>query len=101
MQTLTSRPPVPTYPFEPAEATGSRSFSLVRSAGETPYEADVLLPHRKAYYMLVFFLLTTGYALARGHVGWAGLLTLLNVGYNLYPIWLQQYLRIRLGRLPR
>jgi AraC-like DNA-binding protein len=45
---------VPTYPFEPDEVTGSHLFSLVRSAGELPYEADVLLPHRKAYYMLVF-----------------------------------------------
>ena len=53
MQLLTSRP-VPTYPFEPDEATGSNSFSLVRSEGALPYEADVLLPHRKAYYMLVF-----------------------------------------------
>jgi hypothetical protein len=48
--------------------------------------------------MLVYFLLTTGYAVALGYWGWAGLLTLLNVGYNLYPIWLQQYLRVRLGR---
>jgi AraC-like DNA-binding protein len=60
MQTLTSRPPVPTYPFEPDQATGSRSFSLTRSAGEIPYEADVLLPHRKAYYMLVFTKHTRG-----------------------------------------
>jgi len=60
MQTLTSRPPVPTYPFEPDEAAGSRSFSLVRSEGEVPYEADLLLPHRKAYYMLVFTKHTRG-----------------------------------------
>lgn len=60
MQTLTSSRPVPTYPFEPDEATGSQLFSLVRSAGELPYEADVLLPHRKAYYMLVFTKHTRG-----------------------------------------
>ena len=54
MQMLTSRQPVPIYPFERDEATGSNSFSIVRSAGALPYEADVLLPHRKAYYMLVF-----------------------------------------------
>ena len=54
MQTLTSRQPVPIYPFEQDETTGSNSFSLVRSEGGIPYEADVLLPHRKAYYMLVF-----------------------------------------------
>lgn len=60
MQTLTSRLPVPIYPFEPDEATGSRLFSLIRSEGQTPYEADVLLPHRKAYYMLVFTKHTRG-----------------------------------------
>jgi hypothetical protein len=73
-----------------------------------PPRADAAKLVRATYHLerfhwvlLVFFLLTTGYALALGHVGWAGLLTLLNVGYNLYPIWLQQYLRIRLGQLPR
>ncbi|MBG8556389.1 glycosyl-4,4'-diaponeurosporenoate acyltransferase CrtO family protein [Hymenobacter guriensis] len=44
----------------------------------------------------VFFLLMSGYAAAQGRWGWAALLALLNVGYNLYPIWLQQYLRLRL-----
>ena len=51
---LTSRQPVPIYPFEPDETTGSNSFSIARSEGGLPYEADVLPPHRKAYYMLVF-----------------------------------------------
>lgn len=60
MPTLTSSRPVPTYPFEPDEATGSQLFSLVRSAGELPYEEDLLLPHRKAYYMLVFTKHTRG-----------------------------------------
>ncbi|NML66101.1 hypothetical protein HHL22_12880 [Hymenobacter sp. RP-2-7] len=53
------------------------------------------------WVMLVYFLLTTGYAVALGYWSWVGVLTLLNVGYNLYPIWLQQYLRLRLRRLPR
>ena len=47
---------------------------------------------------LVFFLLISFYVGARGQLGWALALLLLNVGYNLYPIWLQQYLRVRLGR---
>jgi hypothetical protein len=47
---------------------------------------------------LVFFLLVSVYVGAAGQLGWALSLTLLNVGYNLYPIWLQQYLRVRLGR---
>jgi hypothetical protein len=53
------------------------------------------------WVMLVYFLLTTGYAVVLGHWGWTGVLTLLNAGYNLYPIWLQQYLRLRLRQLPR
>lgn len=47
---------------------------------------------------LVFFLLVSLYVGAVEQLGWALSLTLLNVGYNLYPIWLQQYLRVRLGR---
>ena len=47
---------------------------------------------------LVFFLLISLHVGAAGHWGWALVLTLLNVGYNLYPIWLQQYVRLRLGR---
>ncbi|WP_210521510.1 glycosyl-4,4'-diaponeurosporenoate acyltransferase CrtO family protein [Hymenobacter terricola] len=45
----------------------------------------------------LFFLLSSVYALAHGQVGWALLLTLTNVGYNVYPVWLQQYIRVRLG----
>ncbi|WP_324674342.1 hypothetical protein [Hymenobacter sp. GOD-10R] len=48
--------------------------------------------------MFVFFLLISGYAVVRGYLGWALLLTLLNVFYNLYPMWLQQYLRLRLPK---
>ncbi|TYZ08933.1 hypothetical protein FY528_12015 [Hymenobacter lutimineralis] len=44
----------------------------------------------------VFFLLVSVYAAVQGYGGWAAGLTLLNVSYNLYPIWLQQYLRLRL-----
>jgi uncharacterized membrane protein YhaH (DUF805 family) len=29
---------------------------------------------------------------ARGYPGWALLITIINVVYNLYPIWLQQYI---------
>lgn len=46
---------------------------------------------------LLYFLLVSAYLGATGHLGWALGLSLLNVGYNLYPIWLQQYLRLRLG----
>ena len=47
---------------------------------------------------LVFFLLVSTCAVVKGYLGWALGLTLANVGYNVYPIWLQQYLRVRLGK---
>lgn len=51
--------------------------------------------------LLVFFLLAGVYAGARGYLGWAALILLTNVLYNLYPVWLQQYLRLRLSRSMR
>ncbi|AMJ67704.1 AraC family transcriptional regulator [Hymenobacter sp. PAMC 26628] len=54
MQTLTRNQPIPVHPLEPDEATGSNLFTIVRSEGDLPYEENLLLPHRKAYYLLVF-----------------------------------------------
>ena len=51
MQTLTSRQPVPTHPFK---GNGTETFTIERSEGGTVIEPDMLLPHRKAYYLLVF-----------------------------------------------
>jgi AraC family transcriptional activator of pobA len=51
METLTSRPPVPVHPFKGNDREG---FTMARSEGDTVIEADMLLPHRKAYYLLVF-----------------------------------------------
>jgi hypothetical protein len=48
--------------------------------------------------MLLFSLLVSGSAMGQRQIGWAVVLTLINMGYNLYPIWLQQYLRVRLHR---
>ena len=58
--------------------------------------------HQERFHLalLLFFGLTSLYALGHGHPGWAGLLLVLNVGYNLYPVWLQQYLRLRAAGLP-
>ncbi len=47
---------------------------------------------------LLFFLLSSLYAAIDRRFGWALLLFVINVFYNLYPIWLQQYMRIRLER---
>ncbi|MBF9221648.1 glycosyl-4,4'-diaponeurosporenoate acyltransferase CrtO family protein [Hymenobacter ruricola] len=53
--------------------------------------------HQERFHLLgfLFFGLVSGYAAARGQAGWCGLLLLLNLGYNVYPMWLQQYLRLR------
>jgi AraC family transcriptional activator of pobA len=46
--------PVPVYRFQPDEATGSSSFTLVRLQGELVPVPYILLPHRKDYYLLFF-----------------------------------------------
>jgi AraC family transcriptional activator of pobA len=51
MQTLTNRQPVPVHPFK---GSGTETFTMARSEGGTVIEPDMLLPHRKAYYLLVF-----------------------------------------------
>lgn len=54
MKVLTRNQPVPIYPFERDEVTGSKLFTILRSEGELTYEENLLIPHRKAYYLLVF-----------------------------------------------
>ncbi|OUJ75905.1 AraC family transcriptional regulator [Hymenobacter crusticola] len=54
MYTLNSKQPVPVYPLEQNNATGNNSFSIVHSEGALVYEENLLIPHRKAHYMLVF-----------------------------------------------
>ncbi len=54
MLPLNSPPPVPVHPLTPDEATGSQLVTLVRSEGTLAYDTNLLLPHRKAHYMLLF-----------------------------------------------
>jgi hypothetical protein len=44
-----------------------------------------------------FFLGSSLYALWQGQWGWALLIMVTNLGYNVYPVWLQQYIRLRLA----
>lgn len=53
MTVLPLEQPVPVYSLA-QPATGSRLFQLARVEGTPAYAADVLLPHRKDYYQLVF-----------------------------------------------
>ncbi|MDB5246635.1 MAG: hypothetical protein JWQ40_1029 [Segetibacter sp.] len=49
--------------------------------------------------LLLFFLLATWYALVHNQTGWAVIITINNVFYNVYPILLQQYIRLRIYAL--
>jgi hypothetical protein len=49
----------------------------------------------------VFFALCSALALWRLQIAWAVMLMASNLLYNLYPIWLQQYLRLRIEPLLR
>lgn len=48
------------------------------------------------YTALLFFCFLTGFALANGLLWWAFLFGATNLFYNVYPILLQQYIRIKL-----
>ena len=51
------------------------------------------------FMMFLFFLLTSIYALIRGEVWWAVIITVNNLVFNLYPNFLQQYNRLRLRQV--
>ncbi|WP_423148992.1 hypothetical protein [Rubrolithibacter danxiaensis] len=63
-------------------------------------------PYNKTYFyekvhfiMFLFFLFASVYALVKGLYVWALLLTVNNLIFNIYPIFLQQYNRIRVNRI--
>ncbi|ANE52131.1 hypothetical protein [Flavisolibacter tropicus] len=52
----------------------------------------------KFHYMLFLFYSMVGvYALFKGYIGWAAIILLTNLFYNIYPILLQQYIRLKLA----
>ena len=51
------------------------------------------------FSMFVFFLFTTIYALIFGWFRWAAIITLTNIIFNVLPVLLQQYNRIRINYL--
>lgn len=55
MQTLTAEQIIPHYPFEPDENTGNSMFKIAHDfCSVNHYKSDLLIPHRKDYYLLVF-----------------------------------------------
>jgi Glycosyl-4,4'-diaponeurosporenoate acyltransferase len=53
------------------------------------------------FVMLLFFLFTTIFALVRSYYLWALIITITNIIYNIYPILLQHYTRLRIELLLR
>lgn len=54
MQLLKSNQQVPTYQIEPREAGGSRHFRMYNFMGDLPSQSELLIPHRKDHYLIVF-----------------------------------------------
>ena len=54
MQLLSTTTPVPVYSVEPDEVTGSDQFRVYNYEGSLLNQADLLIPHRKDHYLLVF-----------------------------------------------
>jgi hypothetical protein len=77
------------YPEHGRMHSRARTASLLQST---------YVQERFHWTVLLFFLLTSLYGITHGYPGWALLITITNVVYNLYPIWLQQYIRVRLNR---
>lgn len=80
-------------------------YRVIDSKGQLGrYISRTYLFERFHFMVLLFMLITAVYASARGHGWWALLITFNNILYNLYPIFLQQYNRLRLaqilGRMP-
>jgi hypothetical protein len=53
------------------------------------------------FMMFMFFFFASAYALVHAFFGWALFITFANVAFNVYPMFLQQYIRLRLSSLNR
>ena len=51
------------------------------------------------FLLFIFFMLTSTYSVLHSFYGWTVLITIGNVFYNIYPILLQQYIRLRLSSI--
>ena len=54
MYTLDYLQPVPVYSLEPDQSTGNTYFRVYNFEGALPNQSDLLVPHRKDHYLLVF-----------------------------------------------
>ena len=54
MQILNYNQRVPVYPLEPDEPAGNKNFKVLNYEGTLPNQSELLIPHRKNHYLLVF-----------------------------------------------
>lgn len=54
MYLLNDRPQVPVYSLEPDGAMASQQFKVYQYNGNLPNQAELLIPHRKDHYLVVF-----------------------------------------------
>ncbi|WP_077920099.1 AraC family transcriptional regulator [Spirosoma sp. 209] len=54
MQVYNTSLQIPTYSLEPDELMGSKQLRIYNYDGSMPGRSDLLVPHRKDYYLLVF-----------------------------------------------
>ncbi|QKZ13912.1 hypothetical protein [Spirosoma sp. KUDC1026] len=75
------------------------AYNTVRTLSVKSHLSKASANERFHTVVFVFFLLTTVYALIYSYWIWAIVFTISNLVYNVYPILLQQYNRIRFRRL--
>ena len=54
MQILSENQQIPVYSLEPDEATGNKYFRVYHYEGSLPKQSDLLIPHRKDHFLIVF-----------------------------------------------
>lgn len=54
MQLLNDKQEVPVYKLEPDDIAGNRNFRVYTYEGTLPNQSELLVPHRKDHYLLVF-----------------------------------------------
>lgn len=54
MHILNVDQPIPVYSLEPDEVTGSNQFKVYNYEGCLPSQSELLIPHRKNHYLLIF-----------------------------------------------
>ncbi len=54
MHILNYHQQVPVYPLEPDDVTANKHFRVYNYEGSLPNQSDLLIPHRKDHYLLVF-----------------------------------------------